>query len=98
MSQYSSSLTTYIDGIGNWHDIELDLLHVKSGIAKGVLSRDLVMNYLDPKDRRHSLHYSHKRIRKPESRKSMPKFLLGKYLGMHYIRNLLYQETSSLWI
>jgi NADH/NAD ratio-sensing transcriptional regulator Rex len=59
-------------------DVEMDLLQVKSGIAKEILSRDLILGGVDSNFRRHSLHYSHKRIKRPTARHSMPKILLGK--------------------
>ena len=59
-------------------DVEMDLLQVKSGIAKEIISRDLVLGGADHNFRRHSLHYSHKRIKRPTTSHTMPKILLGK--------------------
>ena len=75
LSFWSSSKTA--KSFRGYDDIDMNLLQVKSGITKHVLSRDLMGN-LKPADKRHSLHYSHKRIRRPQARNSMPKLSVGK--------------------
>ena len=46
-------------------DLPMDLLQVKSNITKNIISRELSTGYLKPWEKRNSLHYSHKRIRRP---------------------------------
>jgi hypothetical protein len=60
----------------NLNAIDGDHLQVKSAYNKNLLARDL-NGSLNPADRRHSLYYSHKRIKSIIIHKSMKKIKLG---------------------
>lgn len=74
ISKYSETLTTdknWVRKHKDVKDIDSGFLEVKPDVTKQDLIRDL-KGYLHPDERRHSLHYSHKRIKMLKAKKSLP--------------------------